>query len=284
MDSAVKTQTVAVSAEEQVNMEQTMEGILWVESQQRTAQKIKEENLDYVNAHSTPARPRRSFYAKYGKRVLDIALSAAALIVLSPVNLVLLICTWLDVGRPVLFRQERIGKDGKVFTLIKFRNMTNECDANGDLLPADQRVTRLGRFVRRTSLDELLNFWSIFKGDMSIIGPRPMPTVYLERFSERHKARFSVRPGLECPRLHVSDNASSWSERFENDVYYAEHVSLALDVKMLFLLAKMVFDPKTKAVREDGMAGSFMGYEKNGACINSMAVPARYVQYIYSDV
>lgn len=283
MDSTVKTQADSATAEEYVNMEKALEGVHWFESQKTTAQKIKEENLDYVNAHSAPVHPCNSFYARYGKRALDIVLSAAALIVLSPVNLVLLVCTWLDVGSPVLFRQERIGKDGKPFTLVKFRNMTNERDANGELLLADQRVTRFGRFVRRTSLDELLNFWSIFKGDMSIIGPRPLPVGYLDRFSERHKARFAVRPGLECPRLHASDGVSSWSERFENDIYYVEHVSFALDVKMLFLLAKMVFDPKSKAVRADGVCGSFMGYEKNGQCINSVAVPEHYVQYVYNE-
>ena len=283
MDLAVKTQTANTSAaEEYVNMDM-MEGVHWLESQVRTAQKIKEENLGYVNEHSSPVHPSNTFYAKYVKRVLDIVLSAAALIVLLPVNLILLICTWVDVGRPLLFKQMRIGKDEKPFTLVKFRNMTNKCDENGDLLPADQRVTRFGRFVRRTSLDELLNFWNILKGDMSVIGPRPLPVGYLDRFSERHRARFAVRPGLECPRLNVSGNGSSWSERFDNDVYYVEHVSFALDVKMFFLLVRMVFDPKTKAIREDGVSGSFMGYEKNGRCINSLEVPVKYVQYIYNE-
>lgn len=282
MGSSARLQTADVSGEEYVNIEE-LDGVYWMETLKRTAQKIKGENLEYVNAHSTPVHPSNSFYARYGKRVLDILISAAALVLLSPVNLVLMICTWMDVGRPVLFRQTRIGKDGKPFTLVKFRNMTDERDANGDLLPADQRVTRFGRFVRRTSLDELLNFWSILKGDMSIIGPRPLPELYLGWYSDRHKARLAVRPGLECPRLHTSSGTPSWSERFDNDIYYVEHVSFALDVKMLLLLVKMVFDPKTKAVREDGVSGSFVGYEKNGECINSIAVPARYVQYIYDE-
>lgn len=281
--TSVNDQTNVTSAEEYVNMEVPEEGVYWMESQTRTAQKIKEENLEYVNEHSAPVHPRNTFYAKYGKRILDIVLSAAALIVLLPVNTVLLICTWIDVGRPLLFRQKRIGKDEKPFMLVKFRNMTNECDENGDLLPADQRVTRFGRFVRRTSLDELLNFWSILKGDMSVIGPRPLPEGYLDRFSERHRARFAVRPGLECPRLNVSGNGSTWNERFDNDVYYVEHVSFALDVKLFFLLVKMVFDPKTRAIREDGVSGSFLGYEKNGRCINSLEVPVKYVQYIYNE-
>lgn len=282
MESSARIQTAAVSGKEYVNME-ALDGVYWMETLNRTAHKIKEENLEYVNAHSAPVHPRDSFYTRYGKRALDIFLSAAALILLFPINLILMICTWLDVGRPILFRQTRIGKDGKPFTIVKFRNMTNERDANGDLLPADQRVTRFGRFVRRTSLDELLNFWCILKGDMSIIGPRPLPEVYLNRYSIRHRARLAVRPGLECPRLHTSGTTSSWSERFDNDIYYVEHVSFALDVKMLLLLVKMVFDPKTKAVREDGVSGSFMGYEKSGECINSLAVPAHYVQYIYDE-
>lgn len=259
----------------------TLAGIHRDETQIQTARKIREENLTYVNANSIPARPRESFYAKYGKRILDILLSATALIVLFPLNLVLGICTYFDVGRPIFFRQTRIGKNEKPFTLVKFRNMNNDRDANGDLLLAEQRVTRFGKLMRRTSLDELLNFWSIFKGDMSIIGPRPLPGGYLDRYSNRHKARLAVRPGLECPMFYTLDHVPSWGDRFENDIYYVEHISLALDIKMLWLLVKMVFDRKSRSVRAEGTSGSFMGYEKNGDVINSLMVPTQYVVLVW---
>lgn len=247
----------------------------------RIAKKVADENLGYINAHDIPAYPRNTFYSNYGKRALDIFVSAIALIALFPINVVLGICTFFDVGRPIFFRQTRIGRNGKPFTIVKFRNMNNETDTNGDLLLAEYRVTRFGKFVRKTSLDELLNFWNIFKGDMSIIGPRPLPEEYLERYSERHKARLAVRPGLECPLIHRLNHVASWGEKFDNDVYYVENISFMLDIKMVFLLVKMVFDPKLRALREDGSCGSFMGYKKSGESINSRAVPEQYVKYVY---
>lgn len=251
----------------------------------QVAKRLAEETLPYVNADDVPAHPRSSFYSKYGKRALDIFLSACALIVLFPVNLILGICTYFDVGRPIFFRQTRIGKDGKPFIIVKFRNMTNETDANGELLPANQRVTKFGLFVRKTSLDELLNFWSIFKGDMSLIGPRPLSPAYMDRYSERHKARHAVRPGLECPLLHKPDRRLRWDDQFENDVYYAENVSLALDIKMIFLLVRMVFDRKSSSMRGAVTRGSFMGYMKNGESVNSHWVPMEYAEdLIQKDV
>ena len=139
--------------------------------------------------------------------------------------------------------------NGKTFTLVKFRNMTNATDENGNLLPANQRVTKMGEFVRKTSLDELMNFWSVFKGDMSLIGPRPLATNYTSRFSERHKRRDAVRPGLECPFLTPSDHKRTWTEQFENDIYYVENLSFKLDVRMVIALFKAVFDRKSSSMR-----------------------------------
>lgn len=241
------------------------------------AKRIAEDTLEYVNANSKPVTPRNSFYSKFGKRALDIIISAVALIVLAPVNLILAICTFFDVGRPIIFSQRRTGKDGKLFTIVKFRNMTNEKDANGDLLPPSKRVTRFGRFVRKTSLDELLNFWSIFKGDMSIIGPRPLDPVYMDRYSERHKQRHAVRPGLECPMLHRPDHQISWSEQFENDVFYVENVSFLLDLKLIFALVRMVFDKRSRKIRGDAMRGAFMGYDREANSITSKTIPIGYV-------
>lgn len=237
---------------------------------------IAEENLSYVNANDKKVVPRKSIYTKYGKRVFDIIISAAALIVTFPINFVLAIFTYFDVGHPIFFRQKRVGLNGKLFTLIKFRNMTNETDENGNLLPPSKRVTKLGKFMRKTSLDELVNFWSILKGDMSLIGPRPLLIEYFPLYSSRHKERQDVRPGLECPIVRQINNRSTWKEQFENDVYYVENVSLLLDIRLVFTLVHMVFSRKGDSGRGDGMRGTFMGYDKDGTTIDSCEVPIEY--------
>lgn len=239
---------------------------------------IAEDTLQYVNLHDKAVIPRSSFYTKYGKRIADIVISVFALIMTFPVNLVLALCTFIDVGKPILFKQKRTGLKGKSFTLAKLRNMTNEVDENGILLPPSQRVTKLGRFVRRTSLDELLNFWNILKGDMSLIGPRPLLTDYMEIYSERHKMRHFVRPGLECPVVCRTMNRSTWAAQFENDIYYVENVSLLLDIKMVFALVKMVFDKNGTDRRGNANCGSFMGYNRDGSSIDSKMVPLHYYQ------
>ena len=246
----------------------------------RLAAVIAEDTLEEVDRLSPPVVPRRSFYTRYGKRILDIILSGCALLITAPINLLLALCTYLDVGSPILFRQERPGKDGKPFTIVKFRNMTNATDENGNLLPGNERVTKLGKFVRKTSLDELMNFWSVFKGDMSLIGPRPLAPGYDMRYSRRHSMRNAVRPGLECPILEKLDHKETWAEQFENDVFYVEHVSLGLDLKMILALVSMVFNRKSAAMRGSAVRGSFMGYYPNGGSINSRHVPARYVEQV----
>ena len=235
---------------------------------------IAEDTIQYINEHDIKVVPRRSLYTKFGKRILDVVLSVIALLITLPVNLILTVCTYYDVGRPIIFQQKRVGHNAKLFT--KFRNMTNATDENGILLPPAQRVTRLGKFVRKTSLDELLNFWCVLKGDMSIIGPRPLLVEYMERYSNRHKMRHAVRPGLECPMLHQANNRATWKDQFENDVYYVEHVSLILDIKMAFALVRMVFDRNGTAARGNAVRGSFMGYDRDGSSIDSGEVPARY--------
>lgn len=254
-----------------------IEGGSKTEFRYSVADEIWRRNLAYVNAHDRPVRPRESFYTRHGKRVLDVVLSGAAMIALLPVNGLLAAGTLMDVGRPILFHQERTGKDGRLFSIVKFRNMTNETDEKGELLPADQRVTKFGRFVRKTSLDELLNFWSILKGDMSIIGPRPLPEGYTVRLSERHRHRTCVRPGLECPVLSGGEFRSGWNQQFENDIYYVEHISLLLDIKMLLALVRMVFDRRSSSIRGGSNGGTFMGYDRDGECINSHRVPAEYI-------
>lgn len=243
---------------------------------QEVAKVIAEETLQYVNEHDKKIVPKKTFYTKYGKRAIDIIISFLALLITFPVNLLLAVGTLLDVGFPIFFKQNRVGKDGKIFTLIKFRNMTNKKDKNGDLLPPSQRVTRFGKFVRKTSLDELLNFWSIFKGDMSLIGPRPLLVEYINSYSERHMMRHAVRPGLECPMLQAEKVELTWADQFENEVYYVENVSLLLDIKMVCGLARMVFDKKSTAIRGNAFRGSFMGYNRDGSSISSINVPLEY--------
>ena len=228
------------------------------------AEYLKEHYLDRVNLNSSGVSVRNNLYSRYIKRLLDIGISAAALVVFLPVNLVLGVCTFFDVGRPVFYKQTRLGKDGREFIIVKFRNMKNLLDEDGKLLPPSQRVTKFGRFVRKYSLDELLNFWSVLKGDMSIIGPRPLPVVFTERMSERHKMRSCVRPGLECPRMEPGDpKQCQYQNQFENDVWYVEHISFLTDVKMLLKLFQMTFSVKQRSGAAQG-AGYFAGYDENG--------------------
>ena len=193
-----------------------------------------------------------SFYAKYGKRILDILVSLAALIITAPINLLIGLITYVDVGRPLFFRQLRVGKDLKQFQIVKFRNMRDLVDDKGALLPPEDRVTAFGKIVRKTSLDELLNFWNVLKGDMSIIGPRPLLVDYLPYYSERQLMRHAVRPGLECPSLIERENPRYWEEQFEDDIWYVEHVSLETDLRMMLALIKLVFNKKE--VKRRGMA------------------------------
>ena len=246
----------------------------------KVADELAKERLAVVNVAAKEVVPANSFYTEYGKRLLDIVISVVTLIITAPINLGLLIGTYLDVGSPVLFKQQRVGKDGRPFTVIKFRNMTNEVDASGELLPAAQRVTKFGRFVRRTSLDELLNFWSVFKGDMSIIGPRPLLPEYTNRYSNRHKMRLSVRPGLECPPRSMKAERHTWHDQFENDVWYVEHVSLSGDIKMCINLIKFAINPSLSRTRGAPKRTAFMGYDKNGVAIDLDSIPDDYAKGI----
>lgn len=238
---------------------------------------IQRDNLEMVNRNAKTVTPKISFYTKYGKRLIDIFFSFTALIITFPINLMIAVITYFDVGLPIIFRQQRIGKNEIPFTMYKFRNMTNQADSNGELLPAAQRVTKWGKFVRKTSLDELLNFVSILKGDMSLIGPRPMTDLYLDRLNKWHKGMYQVRPGLECPTPYKTDHLLSWQERFDNYAWYAENCSFALDIKLCFRLVAMVFDHKSASARSTVSCGNFMGYNPDGNAIYTKAVPDQFV-------
>ena len=231
------------------------------------ADRLAAERLPEVNATCTPVHPSTTLYARYSKRVIDILISVICLIITLPINLIIFIITFFDVGRPIFFEQTRTGRNGKPFTIIKFRNMRNTRDEHGDLLPPAQRVTKFGKFVRKTSLDELLNFWSILKGDMSIIGPRPLLPEYEPRYSERHRGRLCVRPGLECPPRHRSDHMWTWNEQFENDIWYVENLSFRTDLLMAKNLVVFALDGKSAGARATGQRGAFTGYDAFGKAI-----------------
>lgn len=172
-------------------------------------------------------------YQKYVKRILDITLSGAAIIVLSPVMGITAILVKQKLGSPVIFKQKRPGKDEKIFTMYKFRTMTDKWDEKGELLPDNIRLTKFGKMLRSMSLDELPELFNIFKGDMSIIGPRPLLVQYLPLYNERQKRRHEVRPGLSGLAQVNGRNAITWDEKFNYDVEYVEKVSFTLDVRIV---------------------------------------------------
>ncbi len=247
-------------------------------AKQEIAGYIKRDNLEYVNVHVEPAHVKNTFYTRYGKRIMDILIGLIGFILSLPINLIIGIITFFDVGRPIFFKQQRVGKDGKFFTIYKFRNMTNDVDVNGELLPPSKRVTKWGKFVRKTSLDELLNFVSVLKGDMSIIGCRPLMTTISDRLNDRHKAIYAMRPGLECPTLHKVDHPLSWQERFDNYVWYVENCSFWLDIRLCFRVLEIAFDRKETAHRSNASHGGFLGYDREGNIIYTKTVPDQYVE------
>ncbi|PLS17789.1 sugar transferase [Bacillus sp. M6-12] len=180
-------------------------------------------------------------YKKFFKRPMDFILSLIATIVLSPVLLIVAILVRVKLGGPVLFKQQRPGFNEKIFMMYKFRTMTDERDENGELLPDSVRLTKFGRFLRSTSLDELPELFNILKGDMSIIGPRPLLVQYLPLYNKHQKKRHEVRPGLSGLAQVSGRNAISWEDKFNLDVKYVDNVSFFNDWKIIFLTIKKVF-------------------------------------------
>lgn len=197
------------------------------------------------------------------KRLLDILLSLTGIILLSWLYLILFILVRVKLGSPVLFRQQRPGKNEKIFTLYKFRTMTDARDENGNLLPDSIRLTGFGKLLRATSLDELPELFNILKGDMSLIGPRPLLVSYLPYYSEREKLRHTVRPGLTGLAQVSGRNFIDWDHRLQKDVEYVEHLSFGMDIKVLWLTVKTVLG-HTDEVAEDTNAaeGNFAQIRK----------------------
>jgi len=174
-------------------------------------------------------------YKEYIKRILDVVLSSIALLLLWPAMLVVAILVRTKLGSPVVFKQDRPGKDEKIFKLYKFRTMTNEKDENGNLLPDDERLTKFGKLLRSTSLDELPELINIIKGDMSIVGPRPLLVEYLPLYNEEQKHRHDVRPGLTGYAQINGRNLVDWEDRFKLDVEYVNNISFKMDLKIFFV-------------------------------------------------
>lgn len=185
-------------------------------------------------------RHKAGFYEKFVKRFLDIFLSGMALIILSPILFVTAILVRVKLGSPVIFCQERPGRDEKIFKLHKFRSMSDARDENGNLLPDEIRLGKFGRNLRATSLDELPELWDIFRGKMSIVGPRPLLVKYLPLYNDEQHRRHDVRPGLTGWAQVHGRNLASWEEEFVYDVDYVDHISFALDVKIIFMTVRCV--------------------------------------------
>lgn len=176
---------------------------------------------------------KQMIYERYIKRFFDIVLSLTAIIILSPLYIILGILVRVKLGSPVFFRQERPGRNGEIFTLCKFRTMTDKRDEKGELLPDEERLTKFGKMLRSTSLDELPELFTILKGDMSLVGPRPLLVKYLPWYSEEERHRHDVRPGLTGLAQVNGRNTIGWEERFAYDLEYVRHCSFLMDVKII---------------------------------------------------
>lgn len=191
----------------------------------------------------------RGIYRRFIKRPMDFTLSLLAVVVFSPLLFIVAILVRAKLGSPILFKQERPGLNEEIFTMYKFRTMTDEKDSNGELLPDEERLTNFGRILRSTSLDELPGLFNILKGDMSVVGPRPLLISYLPYYSENEKKRHNVRPGLTGLSQVNGRNLLKWDKRLELDVNYVEKVSFPKDVLIIFLTLKNV------AIRKDIAVG-----------------------------
>ena len=201
-------------------------------------------------------------YRNYIKRFLDIVLSAGAIVVLSPVMAVTAILVWIKLGSPVIFKQKRPGKDERIFEMYKFRSMTDARDKNGELLPDEVRLTSFGKKLRASSLDELPELFNILKGDMSVVGPRPLLVQYLPLYNAQHKRSHEVRPGVTGYAQVHGRNAITWEEKFEKDVYYVDHISFWGDWKIILQTIRAVV--KKEGIRSETSATMelFEGTEK----------------------
>ncbi|TNW89722.1 sugar transferase [Enterococcus faecium] len=202
---------------------------------------------------------KKTFYQLFGKRILDILLSGIALIVLSPIILIVGFLVRIKLSSPIIFKQERPGKSEKIFSMYKFRTMTDERDHNGEYLPDEIRLTKFGKILRATSLDELPELWNILKGDMSIVGPRPLLVEYLPLYSEKQRKRHNVRPGLTGLAQVNGRNAISWEEKFDLDVYYVDKISFFNDLIIIIQTCKKVIKKENINTINNNIPEKFKG-------------------------
>ncbi len=199
-----------------------------------------------------PPQRTADWYSAWGKRAFDLAVGSLMLLLLLPVIIFVSILVAVFLGRPVFFRQQRPGKSGRLFEMIKFRSMTNAKGADGNLLPDDQRLTRFGAFLRASSIDEFPELWNVMKGEMSLVGPRPLLIQYLDRYSDEQFRRHEVAPGVTGWAQINGRNSISWDEKFSLDLWYVDHYSLWVDVKILFLTVVNVL--RRSGISADGHA------------------------------
>ncbi|MDQ0150887.1 sugar transferase [Eubacterium multiforme] len=201
-------------------------------------------------------------YRKYFKRLLDVIFSIIAIILLIPIYIMIGILVRINLGSPIIFKQTRVGKEEKIFNMYKFRSMTNEKNKNGELLSDEERLNKFGKILRSTSLDEIPELFNILKGDMSIVGPRPLLVEYLDYYNERERKRHSVSPGLTGLAQINGRNAIGWEERFEYDIKYSENITFINDLKILFLTIKKVFFRENITMSEGRELDDFDVYRK----------------------
>ena len=200
-----------------------------------------------------------TFYRRVGKRVLDLGIAVPALALLAPVGLAVGGLIRLKLGGPVLFRQQRPGRDGEVFEVIKFRSMSNARGADGELLPDEERLTPFGNRLRRLSLDELPTLWNVVRGDMSLVGPRPLLVQYLDRYTPEQRRRHDVLPGVTGWAQINGRNAIKWKEKFELDLWYVENQSLRTDLTILFRTISQVISQRGILAEGQVAVPEFMG-------------------------
>lgn len=244
------------------------------------AAELQRKYLGLANSKCESIAPAKGFYVRRGKRLVDVLVAVISLLVSSPVILVLGLAIAVDSGRPIFFLQRRTGQFGREFVLVKLRTMRDEYDDQGRPLLGEKRVTKMGRLIRRSSLDELLNFWSILKGDMSLIGPRPLVPEYLDRYNVKHRQRLLLKPGLECPMPTRGLGALSYEEQFENDCWYVSNVSLKVDILLALRVLDNVLDRRQNKVRGESSRGSFLGYDKLGNVVTTKNIPTHILDSV----
>lgn len=233
--------------------------IVLAESIRRIIKRYKSKSN---NSEGIPILHKQGLYEKYIKRPQDFCCALLATIVLSPVMLITALLVRIKLGSPVIFKQERPGLNGKIFTLYKFRTMTDKKDENGELLPDEERLTSFGKMLRSTSLDELPELINMLKGDMAVVGPRPLLVRYLSRYNEHQARRHEVRPGFTGYAQVHGRNSITWEDKFDKDVYYVDHITFLGDWKIIFQTIKTVL--KKEGISSDSSVTmeEFMGTEE----------------------